>query len=293
MTDVDTTTRNTIAEQEQKAIDDRPTIIVGDYTQVMTRSITECSAILRDIRARQTRDRKIAIIGKATSSMLLAPYEDPTWEIWGLSDCWRYVPRLDRSFEIHDYNTGCHRWKKEYTDWMKANQDKLVIHAAHPDLPDATPFPWIEILSHFRAYFTNSVSWMIALAMKEGCTHLALFGVDMAQSDPGKGSNGEYETQRPSCEYYIGYGDGIGIDIHIPPQSDLLKPGQLYALESHKGSRYLWQQSRYQELSTRQNALVATKRRLQRELDEAEQNIARMQGAMESDAYTFRARPGG
>lgn len=237
--------------------------------------------------------RKIAIVGKATSSMMLAPYDDDSWEIWVLSDCFKFVPRITRSFEIHDYDTGCHRWKKEYTDWLKANIPKLVVHSAHPDLPGAMVYPWKKVLEEFLPYFTNSVSWMLALAMLEGCSEIGIYGVDMAQSDPATGRNGEYEHQRPSCEYFIGLAQGIGIKVTIPPQSDLLKARKLYAYESHKGDGYVWHQSRLQELANRKGAVVAEKRKLRRLLRDADRNEARMQGAMESDDYTFRARPGG
>lgn len=260
------TERNDSASNEQAAIDSKPA---------------------------EKPPRKIAIVGKATSSMMLAPYDDESWEIWGLSDCWRYVPRLTRSFEIHDYETGKHRWKKEYTDWLAKNQKMVWIHAPHEDLPDANIFPFAKLLEEFHPYFTNSVSWMLALAMLEGCSEIGLFGVDMAQSDPATGRNGEYEHQRPSCEYFIGLAQGMGIKVNIPPQSDLLKAQQLYAYQSHKGDRYVWHQARLQELSNRMNTLVAQERRLLRELEDTRRNISRMQGAMESDEYTLRARPGG
>ena len=56
--------------------------------------------------------RKIAIIGKAPSSVLLGPYSDLTWEIWILNTLGKNkeVPRWDRQFELHvKFSIGYYR----------------------------------------------------------------------------------------------------------------------------------------------------------------------------------------
>jgi hypothetical protein len=79
-------------------------------------------------------------------------------------------------------------------------------------------------------YFTNSISFMIAYAVYEGlvCGHqwdeIHVYGVDMAVGD-------EYIAQRPSCEYWIGIAEGMGVKVYIPDASDLCKTTFLYAWE--------------------------------------------------------------
>lgn len=197
--------------------------------------------------------RKIAILGKAPSSLNLAPFDDPEWEIWGLGDLWRQISgkRYSRWFELHDIESGRARWKPDYFEWLKTAAN-LVIQKPHPELPNAAVYPLPEVLQRFGGYFTNSISWEIALALYEGnVSHLAVYGVDMATSDGGVTGNGEYEHQRPSCEYFIGLARGMGVDVYIPPQSDLMKTSRLYAFETHCSDAFNKHRAREMELKAR------------------------------------------
>ena len=44
-------------------------------------------------------------------------------------------------------------------------------------------------------------------------------------------TNEEFSEQRPSCEYFLGWAKGLGIDVFIPPKSDLCKTLWLYPFE--------------------------------------------------------------
>lgn len=226
---------------------------------------------------------KIAIIGKAPSSRDLAPYKDPEWEIWSLGDNWRNIPRWDRWFELHDLREGVKRWPKEHVEWIKACPELWVAHP-HPDLPQAKLYPKDEVLSRFFRYFNNSISWMIALAMLEratgvrNVTDIGLWGVDMAVSDPALGNNGEYEHQRPSCEFYIGMAAGMGIKMHIPEQSDLLKTPRLYGFDSHTGEGFAKHRAREKELKARQQ-------KAQQTIEAAQQELYVISGALQDCQY--------
>lgn len=201
-------------------------------------------------RKKRQKTRKVAIVGKAPSSRDLAPYGDKSWEIWGLGDLWRHIPRYDRWFELHDLDAGKERWPDDHVQWLKTCKNLYVAHP-NPELPNAKLYPKAEILAKFFRYFNNSVSWMTALALHEGVTDLAFWGVDMAQSDPASGANGEYEHQRPSCEFFIGVAAGMGVRVTIPEQSDLLKTPRLYGFETHTGECYLKLKAREKELKQR------------------------------------------
>jgi len=85
-------------------------------------------------------------------------------------------------------------------------------------------YPKEEIVRRFGNYFTNTISWMIALAIHKGYKTIGIFGVDMAVSS-------EYHHQRPSCEYFIGLARGMGINVILPDEADLLKARFLYGFE--------------------------------------------------------------
>ncbi len=70
-------------------------------------------------------------------------------------------------------------------DYLKAiaSLDCPVYMQQHWDIvPKSVPYPLQDILSSFGRYFTNSVSYMIALAIKVGAKEIGCWGVDMATS---------------------------------------------------------------------------------------------------------------
>jgi hypothetical protein len=72
---------------------------------------------------------------------------------------------------------------------------------------------------------------MIAMAVMEGYEEIGVYGVDMAQ-------NTEYDHQRPSCEYFLGFARGRGIKVTLPKTSDLLQCRWLYGFEDDQRSAY-------------------------------------------------------
>lgn len=186
--------------------------------------------------------RKIAILGHAPSTMGQTPFDDPEWEIWGLNSGFivngygkyagKPVPRASAWFELHSVAySGADFIESYYKNDPTAKQtlikmgSNLYCMDKRDWLPDAKLFPARELMAKYGDYFNNSISWMIAFALHEGATHIGLWGVEMAVGD-------EYGHQRPSCEYYIGLARGMGVDVYIPPQSDLLFCVNQYGLEA-------------------------------------------------------------
>jgi len=269
------------------------------------------------ITVKQTRPflKQAAIVGKAPSSLGLAPYGDPSWSIWGLSDGWRTMPRPVREtdvwFELHDLDTGRKkRWPPEYFEWMKQNQEKVPLYIGHrlrvnkysiadmtleeaqaldaetkpyKELPHAKAYPVYEVLWRFGTYFNNSISFMMALAAMKGVTNIGIYGVDMAQSDPVTGQNGEYEHQRPSCEYMLGVLKGMGIKTFVPGEADLLKCRHLYAFETHgcEDEEERKRKAREKELNdsiAKSNAII----------QQHQASMIARQGALDQMRYDFR-----
>jgi hypothetical protein len=242
----------------------------------------------RKRKAARTATKKIAIIGKAPSSKDLAPYADESWEIWGLADLYTSIPRWSRWFELHEINSRIHRWG-EYWEFIKTDHGKPVyLREPHPDVPHGVVYPKAEIVDRFcpvksvgkdvdatsvLPYFTNQVSWMIALAMHEGATDIGLWGVDMAQH--GDGVQSEYAYQRPSCEFFLGLAAGRGIRCYVHECSDLLKARRLYGFDSDTNAMRLKWKARHnelnkelQELNVRLEQVIARQNVMRGHLDE-------------------------
>ena len=185
--------------------------------------------------------KKVAIVGTAMT-FKDAPYNDPTWEIWGLNDHWNNMPRYTAWFECN--NTACrtanvsHQPNMKRVDWLKTSPVPVYMQEHYDDIPNSVRYPWEEINDMVgatgecgRDYFTNSVSYMIALAIYQGYDEIGLYGVDMAVGS-------EYEKQRPSCEFWVGFGKGRGIKFFIPDQSDLLKTMVIYGRDNGKADAF-------------------------------------------------------
>lgn len=262
----------------------------------------------------QKKTYKVCIVGKAPSSLGLAYFQDPDWSIWGLSDLWRIMPRpvneRDVWFEIHNIETGRKRWPPDYFTWLEQYQDKVPLYVGHklrvdkysiadltleecrqldaetkPSkwLPRAKMFPVYEVMKRFGTYFNNSISFMMALAVMKGATHVHIFGVDMAQSDPVTGQNGEYEHQRPSCEYMLGVLKGMGIEVFIPGEADLLKCKKLYAFESHGN-----EDEEEKKRLAREKELIAAIQHDEAHMQKLQAGVLARKGALDQMRYDYR-----
>lgn len=223
---------------------------------------------------------KVAIVGKAPSTIAMAPYDDPTWEIWTLSNnaMLGEAKRWDRHVEIHSLAIQREEKRKKYWEWLcsePAGERPIYMQEVVPEIPAAVLFPKSKAVEVFGTYFNNTVSWMIALAMLKGVKELGIFGVDMACD--GQGEISEYAHQRPSCEYMIGLATGRGIQVHVPNKSDLLKAARLYGFDSGGSSGALW--------VSRDKELAAQMQQAQQTYDAALQTLCGVKGARESWHY--------
>jgi hypothetical protein len=202
---------------------------------------------------------KVAIVGTAPSSRLLAPYSDPEWQCWLFSPDNVYMPHIDVWFDIHgDYAwPNAPKWEARYLAWMCAQ--KFPVYVQRTDLvPNGIPFPAKELIDEFGQYwFTSSVAWLMAFALKQGATELGIYGVDMTTKD-------EYLHQRPGVYYWMELATKRGVRVYVPPESDLLSPPPLYGYsETTPMGRKL--RVRYQEMTSRLNELNAELKRLESE----------------------------
>ena len=185
---------------------------------------------------------KVCVVG-FTSSLHLAPWGDPEWEVIGTNNLHKQIPELWPKATAWQ---NLHKWPDiacdpEHVAWLQEVPFPVwlfpeTIAAAERDgivFPTAVPFPVEEILEAAEGmagarYFTNSIAWMVALAVLrlqdvEGA-ELALFGIDLAQDT-------EYRYERPCVEYWLGVAEALGITVTIPAQADILKSAGLYGVD--------------------------------------------------------------
>jgi len=177
---------------------------------------------------------KVAIVGFAPSTMneVRHVWDDPDMEIWSINQLYmafpEIVPKTTRWFQIHSRRSYDQTVGRDHShhEWMANQKDQFLIYMQEkqPDIPMSVKFPKDEILQMFGRYFTNSISWEIALAIAEGFKEIHIYGVDMATDD-------EHAFERPSVEYFCGWARGAGINLVIPEKSDLLKSMWLYPYE--------------------------------------------------------------
>ena len=176
--------------------------------------------------------RKIALIGSA-ATVDLAPWYDPSWEIWAHATVYPYCKRVDRYFDLHPWDWIRTKPVPGYLEWLQRCPTPIYMQRVFRDVPAAVRYPQERVLAEFPRYFTSHAAWMIALALTEGVTHLGFYGIHYALDE-------EHKKQRTGCEFWIGYAAGRGVQIVNPPGSPLMRePAWLYGYESHAGKKHI------------------------------------------------------
>jgi hypothetical protein len=172
-----------------------------------------------------TRGReKVAIVGFAASSRMMAPFDDATYEIWGLNQGYRHIPRADRWFDIH-YNWDEHVVEgTDHLGWLAAAPIPIYMTKRIEGIPNSIRFPIEEVMEGHLDYFTSTVAFEIALAIKEGFKEIALYGIDLIVEQ-------EYDYQKACAEFWLGVAHGKGIKITLPQTSALCKASHRYGYE--------------------------------------------------------------
>ncbi len=223
----------------------------------------------------------IAIIGSAPSSVRLAPFNDPKWAIWGCSPgAYGHTTRSDLWFEIHrwepaqpgfPFDPTAQPWfSPEYCDFLRRHPG-VVMATDHADVPNCVRYPFEEMIEkHGPYFFTSSIAWMLALAIELKPKAIGLWGVDMAASS-------EYAFQRPGCQHFIGLAIRAGIEVILPPESDLMRPTTMYGISEYN-PRQIKLLARRRELDAR--LVDATNR-----MNNASQEITFLRSAIDNLDY--------
>lgn len=219
-------------------------------------------------------EKKVCLIGTAPASMMLAPYGDEEWTIWTCSPGTLAAPRSDRHFELHRWEPGQPWFGTAYVEWLR-QQKEVMMSEQVPSIPGCTPLRWPELVNKYGPYFfTSSLAWMMALAMEEGFTKIALYGVDMAATS-------EYEMQRAGCQYFSMLAAAQGIEVGVPPESDLLRPAPLYGVCE---TSHVWIKQRTRAVEMNQRIQEA-----QRLIQEKTEELHFLRGAMDDQDWQLHS----
>jgi hypothetical protein len=169
---------------------------------------------------------KIAVCGSAPSSRMLVPFNDPNWEVWACSPQNHDYPRVDAWFEVHSLDR---KWVPDNQPYYKklATHPRVYVSKADARLPNAIVMDPVPLLAKYGNYFfTSSLAWMMAFAIEQKPETIGIWGVDMSAND-------EYGYQRAGMHYFMQKASDLGIEIMLPPQSDLAEGVPLYGWKEH------------------------------------------------------------
>ena len=177
---------------------------------------------------------RVAIIGGG-DSRLDCPFDDPGIIIWAINNCYQGLPRVDAVLEIHPiFGEGAQWWRRgekefrgmaveKYLQELNSLGVPVYLQKRIPIIRNSISYPLKEIIEKFQTkYFSSSVSLAIALALYQEAKEIQLYGINMAAN--------EYQKQRPSCEYWIGRAEGMGVKVAISKTSSLLF-GPIYGFD--------------------------------------------------------------
>lgn len=217
---------------------------------------------------------KICILGGAPSSCKLAPFGDPTWEIWACSPSNYIAPRVDAWFEVHSFDRKDVTGNEFYIQTLQRH-DRVYITKPDPRMPKGIVLDYDEITKPYggmfvQSFMQSSVSYMLAMAINLKPKAIGLWGVDMA-------AESEYDYQRPGCHFFFNEAMKRDIEIIAPPESDILNPLPPYGYKEH------WPM--YWRQKARKIEILERKREAERLIMEKQNLLTAMEGALADINY--------
>ena len=145
-----------------------------------------------------------------------------------------WMKRWDRWFQIHERKYFTREVVVEHYPWLQEKHGKpIYMQHMYEDVPDSVEYPLGQIIDRFFGkarkgdkkfkYFTSTMPYMIALALNEGVDRIEIYGMEM--SGPT-----EYVEQKPCGEFWLGVLMGMGVELYLPPNNQMLT-GKLYGYQ--------------------------------------------------------------
>lgn len=170
--------------------------------------------------------RKAAIIG-CGPSRFDAPWDDPSWECWGLNRVLTMHDsegrfRADRWFELHVLEAQSEADMR----WIRECPVPLYMIERFPGIPNAVRFPIERAIAAGRDWFTCTFAMQIAFALAEGFEEIGLFGVDLDLGTPR-----ERIFERMCVAWWLGLAAGRGVKVTLPERCTILTHPHRYGYD--------------------------------------------------------------
>ena len=161
--------------------------------------------------------------------------EEYVYDIWGINTALvkEDVERMDVCFEMHPKRY----WGQQaVTDRLNDFGGRVVMQDHYDQIPKSEAYPLEAIKKKYHLdlmgdnlYVTNTITWMLLMALEEGYTDISLYGIHMSHET-------EYAYQRASCSWVLGiiHGwilQGLDYKLTIPEESQLLKAEYEYGFD--------------------------------------------------------------
>ena len=151
---------------------------------------------------------KLSIIGKGFG-WELAPYDV---ESWGATQLNLRRP-VNMVVDMNDYSND--RWGKDES--LEAKISRARAKAFEIPYIDLSNYPYLEVVESLGTdYFTNTIDFMLALAIFKGKKEINMYGVNMSHET-------EYASQKPGVDFWCGYAKGRGIKIKVHGNSAIMR----------------------------------------------------------------------
>lgn len=190
--------------------------------------------------------KKVVVLGFAPS-WKDAPFDDEEYDIWCLNEMYdafnsNGIGRASLWFEIHGADSPSKSSEKHQAFLMNCPVP-VVMQKHDPKYPSSVAFPRDEVKKMVNSNvltnelcgpytnFSNSISWMVYMAILMKYEEIHVYGVDMAHES-------EYAFQRPSAEAAILFAAAKGIKVAVPSSSELIHFPKDYGFETDNAGRH-------------------------------------------------------
>lgn len=168
--------------------------------------------------------KKLAILGSG-NSLSEAPFNNIDFEFWGQNNLFLDIPKdinITAWFQLHSIGSA------EEFQFLQALNCPVFQMKCNSNLVNSRIYPIESALLFFnykrekviKHPFHSTVSFMLALAIMNGYKEIYLYGIDCKHEN--------YQFQKDSIAFFIGYAKHAGIEIILPGQSEVLKPDFIY-----------------------------------------------------------------
>jgi hypothetical protein len=146
---------------------------------------------------------------------------DEVWTCNGMGD----ILRADRIFLMDDLEVQAIRaptnaYVAGLLDYAKRSETPIYTARHVEGYPSLVEYPLEDVINATgSSYFTNSVPYMLAMAIAIGARRVGLYGCDYAY-----GAN-KVERGRACLEYWVGMAESNNVHVYVPPSSSLLDGG--------------------------------------------------------------------